>query len=464
MRFLLVMLMVAIPVAAQVVPPIPDIPNRPDVPLPPNVERIIERQTERRVEAVLSQVEQMSARLPEPAIQGMERAQQAMQRAANAEANQEAAVNNRQKTQTLFNQVEVEYGWKAVEREWVLLLSDDELIRLRHQLPEIMEYATEQTASAVLGVNMLKLKVPQELDSYSALGDKVNAAVAAVIDRNHLYQPESAALKSNIARGVLSAAVCQDEVRLGIIDSAIALTHTVFRQRQQQIISRQFLPAELDGTSTHGTAVASLLIGEAEGLRPLLPQATLYSAAVFYQLENQQQSGSLFSIIRALDWLNSEKVPVINMSLTGPDNQVLRQLVEKSQQNGSYIVAAVGNAGPAAAPLFPAAYPAVLAISAVDENATPYRWSVRGEHVDFAALGVNVNVADVSGGWTVQSGTSLAAPVASAHLVCVLHQSGYQYAEAINKLKQRAIDKGAPGHDVIFGYGILPGASKPAAQ
>ncbi|MBK6454031.1 MAG: hypothetical protein IPF84_16605 [Proteobacteria bacterium] len=61
-----------------------------------------------------------------------------------------------------------------------------------------------------------------------------------------------------------------------------------------------------------------------------------------------------------------QSVPVINVSLVGPPNVLLQRAIQMALARGHLIVAAVGNDGPSAPPLYPAAYPGVVAVTAVD--------------------------------------------------------------------------------------------------
>jgi len=104
--------------------------------------------------------------------------------------------------------------------------------------------------------------------------------------------------------------------------------------------------------------------------------------------------------------------------------------------------------------LYPAGYPGVIGVTAVDRKQNVYRWANRGEQVDFAALGVEVAVALAGGQYGSQSGTSLAAPVVSARLACVLSTTGLE--QALAELRRKAQDLGDRGPDPIFGQGLLP--------
>jgi subtilisin family serine protease len=106
--------------------------------------------------------------------------------------------------------------------------------------------------------------------------------------------------------------------------------------------------------SAHGTAVASLLVGRAERFRGAAPGARLYAADVYCA---EPTGGSVGAVAAALAWLAGERVGVVNISLVGPPNRLLELAVRRASAKGLLLVAAVGNDGPAAAPLYPSATP-----------------------------------------------------------------------------------------------------------
>jgi hypothetical protein len=110
--------------------------------------------------------------------------------------------------------------------------------------------------------------------------------------------------------------------------------------------------------SAHGTAVASLLVGRGEHFRSAAPGAALYAADVYCDdpIGRLHRGGGR----GRLAWLIGEQVPVVNISLVGPANRALELVVRRAAARGVLLVAAVGNDGPAAPPLYPAAYPDVV--------------------------------------------------------------------------------------------------------
>jgi hypothetical protein len=95
--------------------------------------------------------------------------------------------------------------------------------------------------------------------------------------------------------------------------------------------------------------------------------------------------GNALAIARAVDWLIGRQVRVITISLVGPANPVLARAMTAALQRGAVIVAAVGNDGPAAPPAYPASYPGVLAVTAVDARNRALIEAGRALHLDYAA-------------------------------------------------------------------------------
>ncbi len=151
-----------------------------------------------------------------------------------------------------------------------------------------------------------------------------------------------------------------------------------------------------------------------------------------------------------------ERVPVINVSLVGPANRLLEQVVRLVIARGHIIVAAVGNDGPAAAPLYPAAYPGVIAVTGVDARHRVLLEACRGSHVAFAAPGAGLSAAALQQDYVTVRGTSFAAPVVAGLLARELLLPDRKQAEqAIALLASRALDLGAKGSDRIYGKGLV---------
>jgi hypothetical protein len=197
----------------------------------------------------------------------------------------------------------------------------------------------------------------------------------------------------------------------------------------------------------HGTVVASLISRAG---------ADVIAADVFATDRAGNPAATVDAIARALDWLLSRRVRVINLSLAGPPNAALKEVIRRTQARGGVVVAAAGNGGPAAPPAYPAAYPGVVAVTAVDRAGRVYRYANHGAYIVVAARGVDLTPMP---GRTL-SGTSYASPIVAAMLA--RHRLGKgpaASATAIDTLRRQARDLGAPGRDPVFGYGLVGGGS-----
>ena len=240
-----------------------------------------------------------------------------------------------------------------------------------------------------------------------------------------------------------------------MIDSMVQPAHPSLSNAK--LIMRDFASKAGKREYNHATGVASLLIGEDQNasFSGLLPGATLLAANVFYMDDEGNSKTDIIAIAKALDWVASNDVDVINMSITGPPSSILENITSRLSSKGITIVAAVGNDGPAAPPLYPATYDTVLGVTAVDANETVYRRAGRGAQVDFSAPGVNVRVARAEGGYGAASGTSFATPVVTSMFAYNLHYAPEDRDSEYEELISTARDLGPPGRDTIYGYGLL---------
>jgi minor extracellular protease Epr len=248
---------------------------------------------------------------------------------------------------------------------------------------------------------------------------------------------------------------CGAGARIGLIDTGINPDHDTFADGQLTVLSitAEDLPPS---DAQHGTAVAAILIGGADSRSPgLVPQATMTAVDAFHKVDGDQRS-DVFSLVDAMDRLAVAGVDVVNMSLSGPENIVLERMVTQLTNQGIVVVAVAGNDGPRAAPVFPGAYPAVLAVTAVDRDGNIYRRAGQGPHVDLAAPGVEVWTAASIKGARGKTGTSFAAPFVTAAVAMLMAENEDMTVEEVTAaVTAAARDLGDPGRDAVFGAGLV---------
>lgn len=196
--------------------------------------------------------------------------------------------------------------------------------------------------------------------------------------------------------------------------------------------------------SNHGSAVVSLLASAGAG--------PIRVADVF---GSDKAGGNALAIARALGWLVGQGSRVVTISLVGPRNPVLERAVAAARGKGVVIVAAVGNDGPAAPPAFPASYPGVLAVTAVDGKRRALIEAGRALHLDYAAPGADIAGLDAKGKRVALRGTSFAAPLVAARAARALSTPSWRSA-----LDSEAVDLGKKGRDDVYGNGLLCAACR----
>lgn len=318
-----------------------------------------------------------------------------------------------------------------------------------------------------LGISVTRLRLPPHVQVVDARAALRAAFPGLVTDFHGLYtlHPQGMAVlpapdypRRLTGWGAVEEG-CGRGVRIGLVDSPIDASLPALAGRG--IVSRDFLdPEATPAPAEHGSALAAILIGGASPAMPapsvtgLLPGAELYAAAVFERDSEGASVASVVAVAAAIDWLVGEGVPVINLSLSGPDNALMKLAVERAVERGAIPVAAVGNDGPDAPPAYPAAYDRVIAVTAVDGGQQVYDLANQGSHVDFAAPGVNVWAASAEGG-AFYTGSSFAAPFVTAALAALRLEGEAGLAELESRLAAGALDLGDPGRDPTYGWGLI---------
>lgn len=260
---------------------------------------------------------------------------------------------------------------------------------------------------------------------------------------NHIYNPsqQAAAIATS---GGYSAPRTTGTADIGIIDTGADANNA--RLRAALLAKRGFAPGGYQ-VRTHGTAVAQL--AAAKGARVAV-------ADVFGVDSRNNLVAPAEYIAAALDWMVSQQIRVVNISIEGPYNAVLELVVEDAINRGVAIVAAAGNGGPSAAPAYPAAYAGVVAVTALDDRGRIYRRAARGKHLQFAArgsYGANQQVVETR---VELSGTSFASPVVAAEIARRWrNQPDASRNDILAGMRADATDLGKPGHDPIYGWGRI---------
>jgi serine protease len=245
-------------------------------------------------------------------------------------------------------------------------------------------------------------------------------------------------------------------------------------------VNRDSHPNDDEG---HGTHVASTIAEEAdntEGVAGLAFECAIMPIKVL----NSAGEGSFFDIAEAVDYAvnftqgGEKPVKVINLSLGGAETRVLREAIERAVAAGVTVVASSGNDNESSVD-FPAAFPLVIGVGAVDQRKVRARYSNYGSALDLVAPGGDLRRDDDRDGFLdgvaqqtldpdaveqgrydifdyfLFNGTSMAASHVSA-AAALLYRQGITSPAAIQRaLEQTAEDLGPAGRDNEYGHGLI---------
>lgn len=233
-----------------------------------------------------------------------------------------------------------------------------------------------------------------------------------------IYAPK---MLGDIANPV-SSKLAAPSFRLGVIDTGVdgALAQPAALNGSILKIRSVLGPADKAGNTAHGNAVLQLMVGAAQrnGFSGYAPPLLVSWGSAMREVNAITSTNSLILSV-ALDWLVGEQVTLINMSLGGQGDEILKKVIARVLEKDVTILAAVGN-NPARpySPVYPAAYPGVWAISAVDAAGRLFGQGSHATYTVLAAPGAELWVPGNSGqphlGGTYVSGTSYATALASA--------------------------------------------------
>ncbi|MCY1671956.1 S8 family serine peptidase [Novosphingobium sp. SL115] len=292
-----------------------------------------------------------------------------------------------------------------------------------------------------LGLAVVRLAVPPGAALAQAEKRLRKVLPGVTISSDQLYFASG-----NVAAGSMAAApsvpggtaASTMPVRIGVIDGAPGPS--------AQVAATQGFARGAPLASNHGSAVVSLLL-----------HAGARDIAVADVYGNDPAGGNAFAIVRALGWLLTRKVRVVSISLVGPRNAVLAKAISAVQGRGMVVVAAVGNDGPAAPPSYPASYPGVIAVTAVDGRNRALIEAGRALHLDYAAPGADMLAANAAGQWKAVRGTSFATPLVAARAARAVADRGAKWLLALDG---EARDLGRKGPDPVFGRGLVCGSCR----
>lgn len=335
-----------------------------------------------------------------------------------------------------------------------------ETILKRHRLTRL-----ETVQLSLTGTTVVRARVAKGGSSIAALRALRADKALLSSELNHLYalQDDDAPVPSGDLAAVQYApakmrlpeahAVADGKaILVAVIDSGIDGSHPE--------LAGTLDPASQSATlDPHGTAIAGVIAAH-HRLVSASPKVKILAFDSFLGRQDGTARGSTLDILKSLDKAAAAGARIVNLSFAGPENLMLAKGLDAAGQRGMILIAAAGNGGPKAAPVYPGAHPAVIAVTATDSQDAIYASANRGAYVALAAPGVDILTAAPGATYTQLSGTSFAAAQVTGVTALLLERAPDLSPAALRAILTRtARDLGKPGRDDIFGAGLVDAAA-----
>ena len=241
-------------------------------------------------------------------------------------------------------------------------------------------------------------------------------------------------------------------VTIAVLDSGVAADPTFLAGQVRTLDLGLGTTPGTGSEDGHGTAVAALAAGNAEGAQGMAGAAGILSI----RITDETGMSDIFTLSQGILAAMDAGAQVINISLGGYDtNSVLSSAIGRATNAGIAIVASAGN-DQLSGLTWPAADPRVISVGAVDGTGQQVTFSNSGPSLSLTAPGYGVPTAWSDGQRVQMDGTSASAPLVAGTIAAVLSQSStLTGAEAAQIVQQHASDAGEPGADPNYGNGIL---------
>jgi subtilisin family serine protease len=255
---------------------------------------------------------------------------------------------------------------------------------------------------------------------YTLIGDGAPSAAAEgdpsqyILDKLHLPQAHALATGANVL--------------VAVIDSGIDVNHPDLAGD----IADSYDAIQLGlKVHPHGTAIAGAIAAHGK-LMGAAPAARILAVRAFSGTNNAQ--GTTMAIQTGLDWAVAHGARVVNMSFAGPQDPDIARAVALAHGKGVVMVAASGNKGAKSPPLFPAADPGVIAVTATNESDQLPDFANRGNYVAVAAPGVDLMLLAPNGSYQMQSGTSFSSAYVSGTVALMLQRAPSLTPDALREV------------------------------
>ncbi|MBT2756687.1 S8 family serine peptidase [Mesobacillus foraminis] len=327
---------------------------------------------------------------------------------------------------------------------------------------EILESIRLKELDSVDRGDFILVSSPKGYDLASVAASLLNYQEIEYVEPNYrveaAYTPSDPGYKKQWYLGRIQAPKAWDQTKgasnitVAIIDGGVQTSHPELKGKivapYNVVTGKPTLPADHHGTHVAGIIAASF---NKAGTAGVAPNIKIMPINVF-----SGEYADTFDIASAVYYAADHQANVINMSLGSYYySAVMKEAVAYARTKGAVVVAAAGNED-LNFNTYPAAFPNVIGVSALNKDNKITIFSNYGRYIDFAAPGIDIYSTVAGGKYNTMDGTSMAAPQVSGVAALVLSKNPLlSPAEVESILKNSSVDLGSKGRDNYYGYGRI---------
>lgn len=247
----------------------------------------------------------------------------------------------------------------------------------------------------------------------------------------------------------------KEDIVIAVVDTGVDLLHQDF---QGKLVDGYNVVADNDNPQDdngHGTHVAGIISAKTNNTLGIAGVAW-FNKIMPIKAMGGDGTGSSFDIAKGIRWAADHGARVINMSVGNYNHSaILHEAVQYAYNKGIVLVAASGNDNTDQSS-YPAVYPEVISVAAVDDRSERANFSNYGNYIEVAAPGVDIPSTFLDNEYAALSGTSMACPHVAGLAGLILSANPELGVEDVRDIIQKSsMDLGPTGWDTQYGHGLI---------
>ncbi|REJ08791.1 S8 family peptidase [Halobacillus trueperi] len=342
----------------------------------------------------------------------------------------------------------------------ILTYEKDEGMDFLDEIPHSIHHHYERLGAVALTVNQDDLPLFENEEAVTSIEEDQQVKVSA--------QQEGWGYTSVGTQKSEHLGLTGEGVKVAVIDTGINTNHPDLKVTGGASFVEDETFVDDNGHGTHVAGIIGALDND-EGTIGIAPKAQLYAVKVL----DQDGNGLVSSVLAGIEWAIEKEMDIINLSLTAcTPSDLTKQALQDAKDAGIIVVAASGNRdvctyNDVTDVLYPARYPGIVSVGAVEEDQSDSGYTYGGPSLDFTAPGMNIKstyiaTEDQQSGYETLSGSSMAAPHVTGVLTLYKEMfPEFDKDELLNIAINNSLDLGESGKDNIYGHGMIQAPTTP---